>query len=279
MGDDREHRGGDGPPSDDPDEPTGSFDVSDLLAVEVAARGEWADDDRSRDEQGAWRVEPHEPELHRDQTPTMPPPVSPTDYVAQMMESIEEAGPIDPFGVDMEPVPDTRPFPGMPEERTVIAVDGPPRAPQRSEGNGPTTDRGMSGKFELSRDDFVGRLRRAEDRFAHGDYGAALLLAEAVAEEKPHDAAAQQLIHACKRELRAMYMARIGESDQVPRLAMKSADLKWLQIDHRAGFVLSRIDGQTSIDEILDLCGMPSLEALRILYEFLISGVIELSRG
>jgi hypothetical protein len=38
-------------------------------------------------------------------------------------------------------------------------------------------------------------------------------------------------------------------------------------MDHRAGFILSLIDGASSVDLILDVCGMPKLDALRILQE------------
>ena len=64
-----------------------------------------------------------------------------------------------------------------------------------------------------------------------------------------------------------MYSARIGPLDRVPFVAVPPEQLKWLSIDHRAGFVLSHVDGVCSLEQILDVSGMPTLDALRILYE------------
>jgi hypothetical protein len=43
--------------------------------------------------------------------------------------------------------------------------------------------------------------------------------------------------------------------------------LRWLSIDHRAGFLLSHVDGVSSLEMILDVSGMPLLDALKILAE------------
>ena len=45
----------------------------------------------------------------------------------------------------------------------------------------------------------------------------------------------------------------------------------------RAGFLLSLVDGISSIEELLDISSMPRLEALRILYGLLDQRVIALS--
>ena len=50
--------------------------------------------------------------------------------------------------------------------------------------------------------------------------------------------------------------------------------LRWLSIDHRAGFVLSLVDGVSSLEMILDVSGMPTLDALRILYELMQQRII-----
>jgi hypothetical protein len=43
--------------------------------------------------------------------------------------------------------------------------------------------------------------------------------------------------------------------------------LRWLSIDHKAGFVLSLVDGVSSLEMIIDVSGMPELDTLRILSE------------
>jgi hypothetical protein len=64
-----------------------------------------------------------------------------------------------------------------------------------------------------------------------------------------------------------MYTARIGPMDRVPVVMVPREQLRWLSIDHRAGFLLSHIDGVSNLEMILDVSGMPTLDALRILCE------------
>jgi len=110
-------------------------------------------------------------------------------------------------------------------------------------------------------------LREMRDRFSLGDYSGALFVAESLLEEEPAHAEALRCAENCRGVLAQMYTARIGPLDRVPFIAVPGEQLKWLSIDHRAGFVLSHVDGISSLEQILDVSGMPALDALRILYE------------
>jgi hypothetical protein len=114
------------------------------------------------------------------------------------------------------------------------------------------------------------------DRFVGGDYDAALTLAEGILEVEPSHVEAQRYADSCRDMLRQMYLSRVGGGEQVPRVVMSPEQLRWLTLDHRTGFLLSCVDGQSSIDEILDVCGMPGLDAVRILYELFEKGVVEM---
>ena len=57
---------------------------------------------------------------------------------------------------------------------------------------------------------------------------------------------------------------------------MGSEELRWLSLDHRAGFLLSFVDGSMSIEEVLDVSSMPELDVLRIMFELRQQGVIEI---
>lgn len=105
------------------------------------------------------------------------------------------------------------------------------------------------------------------DRFSLGDYSGALLVAEGLLEENPEHTEALRYAESCRNVLAQMYTARIGPLDRVPFIAVPREQLKWLSIDHRAGFVLSHVDGVSSLEQILDVSGMAPLDALRILYE------------
>lgn len=106
------------------------------------------------------------------------------------------------------------------------------------------------------------------ERFSLGDFSGALVLAEAILDTCPGHEEAERYAGSCRDVLRQMYIARLGSLSVVPRVIASPNELRWLAIDHRAGFILAAVDGVSSIEEILDVCGMPSLEALRILYDF-----------
>ncbi len=110
-------------------------------------------------------------------------------------------------------------------------------------------------------------MTEMRERFSLGDYSGALVVAESLLEDSPLDAEALRCAENCRNVLAQMYTARIGPLDRVPFIAVPREQLKWLSIDHRAGFVLSHVDGISSIEQILDVSGMPALDALRILYE------------
>lgn len=112
------------------------------------------------------------------------------------------------------------------------------------------------------------------ERFSLGDYSGALVVAEAILEDDPNHQEALRCVDNCRQVLEQMYTARIGPLDRVPFVAVPLEQLRWLNIDHRAGFVLSHIDGNCSLEQILDVSGMPTLDALRILYELVQQRVI-----
>lgn len=112
------------------------------------------------------------------------------------------------------------------------------------------------------------------DRVSLGDYTGALDIAEKLLMLDPGNEEAQQCAESCRGVLRQMYTARIGQLDRVPMVMVPRDQLRWLSIDHRAGFVLSLIDGVSSLEMILDVTGMPELDALRILSELVQQRII-----
>jgi hypothetical protein len=61
----------------------------------------------------------------------------------------------------------------------------------------------------------------------------------------------------------------------VPVVQMTNDGLKRLPLDHRAGFVISLMDGSLDLDTIVDLCGMDRDEALALVRDLYESGVVE----
>lgn len=116
------------------------------------------------------------------------------------------------------------------------------------------------------------------ERFDLGDFAGALNTAETILEVDPDDRDATHIAEVCRAKLRAIYVGRLGSLDQVPVLAVSPAEFRWLNLDHRAGFLLSLVDGVSTIEDIVDVSAMPQLEALRTLCHLSTQQIITLRR-
>jgi hypothetical protein len=117
---------------------------------------------------------------------------------------------------------------------------------------------------ERTIEDPVAEMR---ERFSLGDYTGALEMAELILAEEPGNLEAAECGENCRSVLENMFSARLGPLERVPLVVVPRTQMRWLSMDHRAGFILSLIDGSSSVEMILDVCGMPKLDALRILHE------------
>ncbi len=69
------------------------------------------------------------------------------------------------------------------------------------------------------------------------------------------------------------YEALIGDLGAVPRFGKATPDL-----DSRSAFLLSRMDGATNADDLLDVSGMRRVEALRLLAGLVAAGVVTMNK-
>ncbi|HEX7669955.1 MAG TPA: hypothetical protein VF395_10240, partial [Polyangiaceae bacterium] len=145
---------------------------------------------------------------------------------------------------------------------------------RRSVANMPAV-RGPEPEQAKSRDS--GNLQDMQDRYAVGDFTGALVVAESLLDADPENEDAKRYAQSCREVLTQMYAARIGPMDQVATVAVPPEQITWLSLDHRAGFLLSLVDGVSSIEEILDISGMTRLDALRIMYTLVQQNVIALA--
>ncbi len=113
------------------------------------------------------------------------------------------------------------------------------------------------------------------DRCALGDYAAALSAAELQLGREPEDEEARRYAESSRERLEVRYATRIGSLDYIFNVSVPAAKIKWLGLDHQAAFLLSLVDGQTTVGEVLDLCQMGRLEALRVFTELLDAKAIE----
>jgi tetratricopeptide (TPR) repeat protein len=106
------------------------------------------------------------------------------------------------------------------------------------------------------------------------DCSGALELLRKAGELAPQDSRVGALVARGERTLMAMLESKLGSSRSVPRLKLKPDEIIWLNLDHRAGFVLAQIDGQVSYEDLYALSGMSRLDTARIFAQLLDEGVI-----
>jgi hypothetical protein len=64
--------------------------------------------------------------------------------------------------------------------------------------------------------------------------------------------------------------------DDVPFVACLPTDMLDAKLDHRQGFVLSLIDGKSSVQALVDACPLPEEETRRILGDLRVAGLVAL---
>lgn len=111
--------------------------------------------------------------------------------------------------------------------------------------------------------------REIADRFALGDYAEALGAAELQLGLDPADEEARRYAAESRQRLEARYIAQIGSLDSVFNHGVSPAKVKWLGLDPQAAVLLARVDGETTLDEVLALVPLGRLEALRLFIELL----------
>ncbi len=117
-------------------------------------------------------------------------------------------------------------------------------------------------------------MQAARELHALGDFSGSLELIEKILQVDPAQAEARAYLTQNEATLIAMYESKLGSLTSVPRLAIKPEEVMWLNLDHRAGFLLAQIDGSVDYDNLFALSGLPRLDTARILARLIADGVI-----
>jgi hypothetical protein len=120
----------------------------------------------------------------------------------------------------------------------------------------------------------IALLARASSAATSGDHATAVAAIDLALSEAPDVAAAQKLVHRSRDLILDCYYRFFGDLAAMPVLAAPLAELTRRPLDPRAAFLLSRIDGTLTYEEILDVAGMGRLEACRHLAHLLWRGII-----
>lgn len=117
-------------------------------------------------------------------------------------------------------------------------------------------------------------LTRARSLYERAEFQEALGLVEALLELNKDFEPALELKAQLEGELKRVQKNRIGSLTRTPTLAIGMDKIATLDLDHRAGFLLSQIDGLLTFEDILDMSAMSRLETLTLLAELLEKRVI-----
>jgi hypothetical protein len=131
----------------------------------------------------------------------------------------------------------------------------PPTLP-RTDAARPPTPPGRPGGREMYR------------RFLESDYPRALALAEAALAHEPHD----EMARAIARESRAALDLR----KSIPVLKSAFGPERTMPLGAREALMLSHVNGVSTVGEIADASGLPPIEALHLIEEFVAAGILEL---
>ncbi len=120
-------------------------------------------------------------------------------------------------------------------------------------------------------------LRGARDLLELDDHTGAMELINKAQALAPDDAEVIALKERSEKTLLTMFESKVGRLETVPRVLLKDDEIIWLNLDHRAGFVLAQIDGTVTFDDLFSVSGMSRIDTARILAQLIDEGVI--SRG
>jgi IclR-like helix-turn-helix domain-containing protein len=120
-------------------------------------------------------------------------------------------------------------------------------------------------------DDPIAEMR---ERFSLRDYEGALALADRILTAWPDHALASEFRATCCAALEDVYAFRLGPMVRIPVVVKLTAPTDSPPIDHRTGFLLSFIDGSATLEALVDRCGLPKSDVLRILDDLMKRGFI-----
>lgn len=118
------------------------------------------------------------------------------------------------------------------------------------------------------------KLARIRSLLDFDDHSGALPLIDEVLAANPRHPEALAMRARCEQTLVGMFESQLGDLSHRPRLLMRPDQVIWLNLDHRAGFVLSQIDGSLTFEDLFDLSGMDRLDTARILVQLMEEKVI-----
>jgi tetratricopeptide (TPR) repeat protein len=120
-----------------------------------------------------------------------------------------------------------------------------------------------------------GLLGEAVRLLRAGELQEGLELLETIARREPADLEAQAYLELARAGLLRVYRARVGSGAAVPAVRIPPQQVMQFNLPAAAGFLLSLVDGSTSVDDLMAVSGMDPFDALRALSNLLQAGIVE----
>jgi len=117
-------------------------------------------------------------------------------------------------------------------------------------------------------------IDQARRLHADGDHERALFLLTRLLELSPLHPEASKLAAECRAGLEQQCLSAIGSESAVLVAAVTPKELKTFVLDNVSAFLFSRLDGAASVEDILDIAGLPRLLTLRHLRNLFDRGLV-----
>lgn len=123
----------------------------------------------------------------------------------------------------------------------------------------------------------VSLLADALELFRKGEAQESLEMLETLARQNPRRLEIQGYLELVRSHLFGYYRDRVPDASRTLKLKITPEEIMRFNLPADAGFVLSMVDGSTSVNEILALSGMDPFEAVRVVNRLLEAGIVEVN--
>jgi len=135
---------------------------------------------------------------------------------------------------------------------------------------------GGEGESELSESAVEAIGDEARQLSRRGDFEGAYDLLRSGVVEPGADLTLETFVDIVRVRLVRAYRRELGDLDSVPVLSQDGAELTQYNLPPNAGFMLSLLDGSTSLNDLITISGMDAFDALRTLRGLVNVGIVEL---
>ena len=108
-------------------------------------------------------------------------------------------------------------------------------------------------------------LEAAQSLMKQGDIGGALRLLAETLDVSPNNLEVRQLHNKVRAIWTSIQIQRLAPLERTPRLMIPQGQIYGLQLDPQTMFVVSQVDGMSTLADLIDISGMHQLEAAEML--------------